>query len=96
MKLQGGYLAEQTEWAADLIRTLPVPEGAPVVVLGDTAFDSRPVHAACRQRGFACVVAMNPERMSGDGQTASQSPFAGGGVFHQTSLFSDQARPRSR
>ena len=60
---QGREYRKQTELAGDLIRSLPVPEGVPVVVLGDTAFDARPVHAACDQRGFTYVVSMNPERV---------------------------------
>jgi len=59
----GREYRKQTELAGDLIRTLPVPEGVPVVVLGDTAFDAQPVHTACRQQGFSCVVSMNPERV---------------------------------
>src|SRR5687768_2570600 len=34
--------------AADLIRELPLPEGARVVVLGDTAYDAKAVRAACQ------------------------------------------------
>jgi hypothetical protein len=39
------------EAAADLIRNLPLPDDADVVVLGDTAYDSRDVHEACEDRG---------------------------------------------
>ena len=36
------------EAAADLIRELPLPEEAQVIVLGDTAYDSEAVQKACR------------------------------------------------
>ena len=35
------------EAAADLIRELPLPEGAEVIVLGDTAYDAEVVREAC-------------------------------------------------
>ena len=35
-----GSTASTAEAAADLIRELPLPEGADVVVLGDTAYDA--------------------------------------------------------
>jgi hypothetical protein len=53
----------ESELAAVLIRTLPVPEGADVVVLGDTAYDAEAVHQACEQRGFAWITPVNPERV---------------------------------
>lgn len=54
---------KQTDLAADLIRELPVPAGARVVVLGDTAFDAEPIRSACAERGFSWVVPINPERV---------------------------------
>jgi hypothetical protein len=51
------------EAAADLIRELPLPEGARVAVLGDTAYDSEDVHEACRDRGYSWIVPCNPERV---------------------------------
>jgi hypothetical protein len=53
----------QTELAAELIAELPLPEGAQVVVLGDTAFDAKCIRAACDQRKYTWVVPVNPERV---------------------------------
>jgi hypothetical protein len=60
---QGRPYRKQTELAADLIRAALVPEGADVVVLGDTAFDAACIRAACAARQFSWVVPMNPERV---------------------------------
>lgn len=49
--------------AADMIRTLPVEDGADVIVLGDTAYDSKTVRAACVFRGFDWIFPINPERV---------------------------------
>jgi hypothetical protein len=54
---------KQTELAAELIRELPVPPGARVVVLGDTAFDAEAVRSACAERRFSWIVPTNPERV---------------------------------
>ena len=51
------------EAAADLIRELPLPEGARVIVLGDTAYDSEVVRDACRDRGYSWIFPSNPERV---------------------------------
>ena len=51
------------ESAADLIRGLPLPEGADVVVLGDTAYDAEVVQRACRERDSLWIVPANPERV---------------------------------
>jgi hypothetical protein len=51
------------EAAADLIRELPLPQGAGAVVLGDTAYDSEDVRDACRSRGYSWIVPCNPERV---------------------------------
>jgi hypothetical protein len=51
------------EAAADLIRRLPLPEGADVVVLGDTAYDASVVHEACQDRKYIWIVPANPERV---------------------------------
>jgi hypothetical protein len=58
-------LAHRTtaESAADLIRQLPLPEGARVVVLGDTAYDADVVRAACAERGYDWIFPCNPERV---------------------------------
>jgi len=53
----------QTEIAADLIRELPLPKGARVVVLGDTAFDAKSIRSACEERGYTWIVPLNPERV---------------------------------
>lgn len=51
------------EAAADLIRELPLPEGAEVVVLGDTAYDSQTLRDACKDRHYDWIVPCNPERV---------------------------------
>ncbi len=51
------------EAAADLIRALPLPEAAEVVVLGDTAYDAEAVRDACADRGYDWIVPCNPERV---------------------------------
>ena len=53
----------QTELAAELVRTAPVPADAKMVVLGDTAFDAESIHEVCRQRGCTWIVPMNQERV---------------------------------
>jgi hypothetical protein len=60
---QGLAYHKQTELAAALIRAVAVPAGAPVVVLGDTAFEAQEIRAACAARGFPWVVPINPERV---------------------------------
>jgi Transposase DDE domain len=54
---------KQTELAAEMIRELPLPEGADVVVLGDTAFDAEVIRGACAERAYTWIVPMNPERV---------------------------------
>jgi hypothetical protein len=58
-------LAHRTtaEAAADLIRELPLPEAARVVVLGDTAYDAEVVRDACRDRNYTWIFPCNPERV---------------------------------
>jgi hypothetical protein len=51
------------EAAADLIRQLPLPEEAQVVVLGDTAYDAEVVRAACADRGYDWIFPCNSERV---------------------------------
>jgi hypothetical protein len=51
------------EAAADLIRELPLPEEARVVVLGDTAYDAEAVRDACEDRGYSWIFPCNPERV---------------------------------
>ena len=54
---------KQTELAAQLIRQLPLPPEARVVVLGDTAFDAKAIRTACEERKFSWIVPINPERV---------------------------------
>jgi hypothetical protein len=58
-------LAHRTtaEAAADLIRELPLPEGARVIVLGDTAYDAEVIQDACRDRSYSWIFPCNPERV---------------------------------
>jgi len=51
------------EAAADLIRELPLPEGAHVIVLGDTAYDAEVVRDACQDRDYTWIFPCNPERV---------------------------------
>jgi Transposase DDE domain len=51
------------EAAAEMIRLLPLDEGADVVVLGDTAYDAEVVHEACAKRGYEWIFPANPERV---------------------------------
>jgi hypothetical protein len=60
---KGMIYRKQTELAAEMIRELPLPEGADVVVLGDTAFDAEVIRAACAERDYKWIVPMNPERV---------------------------------
>jgi hypothetical protein len=52
----------QTELGAQLIRQLPVPDGARVIVLGDTSFDAESIRCACAHRHFSWIVPMNSEQ----------------------------------
>jgi hypothetical protein len=54
---------KQTELAAELVLTAPVPQGASVMLLGDTAFDAAAVQEACGRRGYSWLVSMNLERV---------------------------------
>lgn len=51
------------EAAAELIRELPLPEEAEVVVLGDTAYEAEVVREACAGRGYSWIFPGNPERV---------------------------------
>jgi len=53
----------QTELAAELIRSVVLPRGAEVFVLGDTAFDADSIREACAERKFYWIVPINPERV---------------------------------
>ena len=49
--------------AAELIRGLPLPEEAEVIVLGDTAYDAKVVRDACDDRGYTWIFPANSERV---------------------------------
>ena len=51
------------ESAADMIRDLPVPEGADVIVLGDTAYDAKTLQEVCDELNYTWIVPCNPERV---------------------------------
>jgi hypothetical protein len=51
------------EAAAEMIRSLPLPAGAEVIVIGDTAYDAEVVRQACAQRGYMWIMPANPERV---------------------------------
>jgi len=51
------------ESAAEMIRSLPVPHEAEVVVLGDTAYEAQVVRDACEERGSIWVFPANQERV---------------------------------
>jgi len=61
--LQGLAHLTTAEAAAELIRTLPLPAGAQVTVLGDTAYDAKVVQEACAARGYIWIMPANPERV---------------------------------
>jgi hypothetical protein len=51
------------EAAADMIRSLPLPAQAKIVVIGDTAYDADVVRKACAEKGYLWVFPANPERV---------------------------------
>jgi hypothetical protein len=55
----------QADLGAELVRELAVPRATQVVVLADTAFESRQLRAACLERDFAWIMPANPERVLG-------------------------------
>src|SRR5262249_54468140 len=55
--------ATQADIAAQMIRSVRVPWGSRVLVLGDTAYEAKQVRAACGQRGFDWITPANPERV---------------------------------
>jgi hypothetical protein len=75
----GRPFLKQTELAAQLIEQLRVPEGADVVVLGDTAFDANALLATCGRRHFTFVVAMNGDRvLAGEQRQTKVTDLAAG------------------
>ena len=51
------------EAAAEMIRSLPLPPEAEVVVLGDTAYESEVVRQACEERGYTWIFPANSSRV---------------------------------
>jgi hypothetical protein len=51
------------EAAADMIRDLPLPADAKVIVLGDTAYDAQVIRAACDERGYTWIMPLNVNRV---------------------------------
>lgn len=51
------------EAAAEMIRTLPLGDGAEVVVLGDTAYDAEVVRKGCQEKGYTWIFPANAERV---------------------------------
>lgn len=51
------------ESAAEMIRSLPLPKGAQVIVIGDTAYDAKVVRDACNDREYTWIFPANPERV---------------------------------
>ena len=51
------------EAAAEMIRQLPLPKKAEMVVLGDTAYEATVVRKACEEKGFTWIFPANPERV---------------------------------
>jgi hypothetical protein len=52
----------QASLAAQLVDSIPLPQGSRVVVVGDTAFEAKQIRQACARRGWQWVVPLNPER----------------------------------
>ena len=51
------------ESAAELIRSLPLPEEAEVIVLGDTAYEAKVVRQACDERNYPWIFPINLQRV---------------------------------
>jgi hypothetical protein len=87
---------KQTELAAELIRTVAVPAGAAVVVLGDTAYEAKVIRQACATRGFSWVVPLNPERVLGGDKPRPKVKSLGSGLtaehFEAVRLIPGQGR----
>jgi hypothetical protein len=49
--------------AADMIRDLPLPADAKVIVLGDTAYDAGVIRTACDERGYTWIMPLNVNRV---------------------------------
>jgi hypothetical protein len=66
--MRGWQHQSQASLAAQLIETIPVASGIPVVVVGDTAFEAKQVRKACAKRDWRWVVPLNPERVLAGGK----------------------------
>jgi hypothetical protein len=62
-KAKGIQHRTTAEAAAELIRSLPLPAEAEVIVLGDTAYDAKVVREACDDRGYIWIFPANSERV---------------------------------
>lgn len=51
------------ESAAELVRRLPLPEDAEVIVIGDTAYDAEVLREVCDERKYIWIFPANPERV---------------------------------
>jgi hypothetical protein len=51
------------EAAAQMIRSLPLPDDANVIVLGDTAYEADVVRRACEERGYTWIFPANSSRV---------------------------------
>jgi hypothetical protein len=60
--IRGWEHQTQADLAAQLIVDLPLADGIPVVVVGDTAFEARQIRKACAKRNYHWIVPLNPER----------------------------------
>ena len=76
--------ATTAQAAAQMIRTLPLPAKAEVLVLGDTAYDAQVVRESCEEKGYTWIFPANPERVY-EGPTG-QRPKLRSGLKDWTSL----------
>jgi hypothetical protein len=95
-QLRGWKHQTQADLAARLITNLPLEDGIPVVVVGDTAFEAKQIRKACAKRNYHWVVPINPERVLA-GVSAARRPRVLSLVghlkvadFHKTSFRLDQ------
>lgn len=72
-KARGWGHRTRADLAAQLITSLPLAGGVPVVVVGDTAFEAKQVRRACAARDYRWIVPVNPERVLA-GSSASERP----------------------
>jgi len=57
----------QADLGAEIISQVKIPDGARVVVVGDTAYEARQVRRACAARSFSWITPANTERvLAGD------------------------------